>query len=433
MKLTFRLVQMAIGAISFWSSLAGAEPIDFLNINGQVRSYYLSRISNAPGVQDANAFSVGGILNIETKPFFGGFGAGISFYTANSLGLNDNRPGHTDVTLMGNGTSLNALGQAFLQYKNTNFLIRAGNQVINTPWLGSSDGRLLPATYQGVYVEMAPVENLKLYALRINKWKSRTSSAYFKDNFYYPVTYAGDSMFGSTSVLPATAPESPGVVALGASYKTPALTSQAWYYDFYQFAKLSYADTAYTYKTGSGFDPFIGAQLVYENNSNSLLNGVRLDTQVGSGVKATAGGLKVGANSSYGQFTLAYNKILSHDGAVGGGALVSPYTVGLASDPLYTTSMIRGLVEQGPGNAIKIGYVNSFMDKKVLLATAYARYHTDYFGNSANTYFDLTYFPDGKFKGLSVRDRVEVSNGGTGLNPGNKSFIYNRVMLQYAF
>ena len=433
MKLAFRLVQIAVGAISLGSSLASAESMDFLKINGQVRSYYFSRLNNAPGVPDANAFSAGGILNIETKPFLGGFGAGISFFTANSLGLNNDKPGHTDVTLMGNGSSLNALGQAFLQYKNSNFLIRAGDQVINTPWLGSSDSRLLPATYQGVYAEIAPIENLKLYGLRINKWKSRTSNDYYKDNLYYPTTYAGDSLYGSASALGAGAQQSSGVAAFGASYTTPAIMAQAWYYDFYKFAKMAYGDATYTYQTGSGFDPFIGAQLIHEENSDSLLNGVKLDTQVGSGVKATASGVKVGMNSPYGQFTLAYNKILSHAGAVGGGALVSPYTVGYATDPLYTTSMIRGLVEQGPGNAIKIAYTKSFLDKKLLLAASYAQYRTTYFGNSHDTYLDLTYFPKGKLKGLSVRDRVEVSNGGTGLNPGNKSFVYNRVMLQYSF
>ncbi|BBP03125.1 hypothetical protein TPL01_25630 [Sulfuriferula plumbiphila] len=433
MKLAFRLVQIAIGAISLGSSLASAESIDFLKINGQARSYYFSRLNNAPGVPDANAFSAGGILNVETKPFLGGFGAGISFFTANSLGLNNDKPGHTDVTLMGNGSSLNALGQAFLQYKNSNFLIRAGDQVINTPWLGSSDSRLLPATYRGVYAEMAPLENLRLYGLRINKWKSRTSNEYYKDNLYYPVSYAGDSMYGAASALGAGAQQSSGVAAVGAAYTTPAITSQAWYYDFYRFARMAYGDATYTYKTGTGFDPFIGAQLIHEENNASLLNGTKVNTQVGSGVKATASGVKVGMNSPYGQFTVAYNEIVSHSGAVGGGALVSPYTVGYATDPLYTTSMIRGLVEQGPGNAIKIGYATSFLDKKVLLAAAYARYRTTYFGNSQDTYLDLTYLPKGRLKGLSVRDRVEVSNGGSGLNPGNKSFVYNRVMVQYSF
>ena len=213
MKLAFRLVQITLGVISVGSSLAGAATPDFLDFSGQVRSYYFSRLNNAPGVPNANAFSLAAILNVETKPFLGGFGVGVSLFTANSLGFNNNQAGHTDVTLMGNGSSLNALGQAFLQYKNSSFLIRGGDQIINTPWLGASDSRVLPATYQGVYAEVKPLDNLKIYALRVTKWKSRTSNDYFKDNLYYPITFAGDTTYGGTAVLGAGTQQSTGAAA----------------------------------------------------------------------------------------------------------------------------------------------------------------------------------------------------------------------------
>ncbi|MEB8536893.1 hypothetical protein OW565_11945, partial [Acidithiobacillus ferriphilus] len=138
----------------------------------------------------------------------------------------------------------------------------------------------------------------------------------------------------------------------------------------------------------------------------------------------------------------SYNEILAHPGAVGGGAIISPYTVGYATDPLYTTSMIRGLVELGPGSGWKVKWTQNLFDKRFLLMAALAQYHTYYNGTSDDTYVDLTYFAPGKFKGLSIRDRVEVANGldaynglqgnGIGFNRGH-SFIYNRVMLTYAF
>ncbi|MCL5980427.1 MAG: hypothetical protein M1488_07100, partial [Gammaproteobacteria bacterium] len=62
---------------------------------------------------------------------------------------------------------------------------------------------------------------------------------------------------------------------------------------------------------------------------------------------------------------------------------------------------------------------------------AFARYHTYYSGNSNDTYLDVTYFPPGMVKGLSIRDRMEVSNGA--VNPGGRFFVYNRVMLAYRF
>jgi hypothetical protein len=64
---------------------------------------------------------------------------------------------------------------------------------------------------------------------------------------------------------------------------------------------------------------------------------------------------------------------------------------------------------------------------------AFARYHTYLHGSGNDTYLDITYFPKGSLKGLSIRDRVEVNNGGQYLAPNNRSFVYNRVMLTYQF
>lgn len=305
---------------------------------------------------------------------------------------------------------------------------------MNTPWLSDSDSRLLPATYQGVYTDVTPIKNLHFYGLREFRWKSHTSGNYYRDNLYYQPTFSGDSMYGGsyTGSLAANAPSTTGTLAFGASYALDGLKAQTWYYKFYQFANMFYGDASYTLKTGTGYNPFVGAQFVHEWGNNSLLNGVTLDTQTGNGVNSTAFGVKAGINSPFGQIMLGYNQIDPHSGAIGGGAIISPYTVGYATDPLYTTAMIRGLVEMGPGHAWKIKYTNRFFNKQILLIAAFAHFYTNYYGTSNYTYLDVTYFPKGMFKGLDIRDRIEVGNGGT-LNPGNQSFVYNRVMLQYNF
>lgn len=70
---------------------------------------------------------------------------------------------------------------------------------------------------------------------------------------------------------------------------------------------------------------------------------------------------------------------------------------------------------------------------QLLIMAAFARYHTYLHGSGNDTYLDITYFPKGSLKGLSIRDRVEVNNGGQYLAPNNRSFVYNRVMLTYQF
>jgi len=456
-----RIALGVFAALCGLSTAAQGETLkDFLmqsKVDGQLRSYYFSRDYGAtgPNTFNQNAFSIGGIFNAKTAPFLGGFGVGASFYTANSLGANSSNPNKLDATLMGTRSSINALGQAYIQYEKPDILlIRAGDQTLNTPWVNTSDSRILPATYQGVYAEVSPYCDLHFYGMRIFRWKSRTSNDYYRDNLYYQPTTFGDTMYGGAAALsPAASARfaSNGILAFGASGSAMGFKGQAWYYDYYQFAKQVYVDGSYTLKTGAGIDPFVAAQYNREYGNNTLLAGTKINNSpiAATSVNNVAWGAQIGVNYDAmnsiignGQLALSYNEIYAHNYAVGGGAIVSPYTVGYATDPLFTTSMIRGLVELGPGTGWKVKWTQNLLNKQILLMLAFAEYHTYYQGKSNDAYLDATYFFQGPLKGLSIRDRVEVSNGlgayngylgnGAGFNKGH-SFVYNRVMLTYAF
>lgn len=134
-------------------AIAHADTLaSFINkgeISGVVRSYYFSKLYGASKKENADAYSLGGILNAKTASL-DGFSAGVSFYTANSLGTHGDDSKKVDTTLMGLAPSINALGQAYLQYAMPKLLlIRVGNQVINTPWIGARDSRMLPPDLPG--------------------------------------------------------------------------------------------------------------------------------------------------------------------------------------------------------------------------------------------------------------------------------------------
>ena len=458
MKIKPKIILAAVATTLAFSSLAQAETLtDFFKqskIDGNLRSYYFSRLYGAPNVSNQNAFALAGRLNVETAPFLGGFGVGVSFFTAQSFGANNlsGAPAYPylDATLIGPNNSINALGQAYLQFKQPWLLVRAGDQEINTPWLNNTDSRILPATYQAVYAEVTPLKDLHIYGLRQFRWKSRTSTDYSRDNYYYKPGFEADTLYGSTEGVlgGAAANGTNGTLAFGTSYALAGAKAQAWYYDFYNFAKMFYTDANYTLKTGTGFDPFIGAQFVREWLGNNAFSqsGVGLNypispNQGNYAVDSTAYGVQIGINTpsfgrvfNKGQLFWAYNAITPHAGTLGGGAIVSPYTVGVVWDPLYTSSMIRGLVETGPGHAWKVKWTQNMFNNHILFMAAFARYYTYFSGVSNDTYMDLTYFPGGDLKGLSIRDRVEVSNASL-QNPGGGqySFVYNRVQLQYDF
>lgn len=411
------------------------------SISGNVRAYDFNRIyshDTQSAQPSQSALSLGGRFDAQTAEFLGGFSIGAGFVTAHSLGFND-RDGnliHLDQTLAGSHSSLTALSQAYLRYSNAWINIKAGDQNINTPWLSDSDSRLLPSTYQGITVDVTPIEHLHLIGLRVFRWKSRTSSDYFQNNLYYAATYSGDDLRGGANTG-LTGTDTQGTLAFGTTFADHGLKINLWYYNFEQFANMVYNDTVYTLKTGSGFDPFVGDQYVREWKSNSMLDGASVNTIKGQGVDNVMTGAKAGVNTPYGQLMFSYADITDHRGSVGNGALISPYTVGYTTDPLDTSSMIRGMVDLGPGHALKVRYSDKFFSDQLVLITAFARYHSYTYGGSNNLLLDLAYYPADFVKGLSIRNRAEdavVSNPASGLNPGKaKVFFYDRVQLQYEF
>jgi hypothetical protein len=410
---------------------------DFLtqgSFSGELRAYYFRRDYGAATVVNADAFAVAGLFNYETPVFLDGFSLDASYFTANALDTHNANPARIDTTLSGVANAINALGQAYLQYRGHGALVRLGDQLVTTPWAWSSDSRVLPATYEAAYGTFTPLQGLKLEALRILRYKSRTADGYFRDNNYYPATWQGDAAYGGLGDLPAAAPGTTGTAAVGADYTSAGLKATTWYYDFYGFGHLVYAQVDDTLATDQAIKPFAGLQAVREWNQPNLFarTDTRLFGQPGLAVSNFALGGIFGIKAGSASLSAAYDRLRPESsGALGGGALISPYTENFATDPLYTTSMIRGMVELGPGSSWKVTASDRALGERLELTASFAQYRTDFNGNDSETYFDVIYRPGGRLKGLSLRNRLEIGNGH--VNPGHRHFLYNRVMLAYAF
>lgn len=402
--------------------------------DAQLRAYYFRRDYATPSVPNASSFALAGIFNYQTARFLDGFSVGASYFTANALGTHETSTARIDTTLIGAANSINALGQAFIQYASHRAVVRIGDQLVATPWAGPSDGRVLPATYQAAYGKFTPAAGVTLHLLRILRYKGRTADNYFHDNNYYPPTWRGDANYGGLGNLPAGAPNTAGTLAFGADYQNGGLKSTVWYYHFYDFAHMLYGQGDYALSLQSPIEPFAGAQAVREWGESNVFvqTGTTLFGQPGTATGNLTLGLTIGVKGYGASLSLAYNRMRSQGaGVLGGGALISPYTTNFSSDPLYTSSMIRGLVELGPGSAWKLMATADALGKKLQLMASLARYRTAFNGNDTEIYFDVIYLPDGWFRGLSLRNRLEIGNGP--VNPGRRYFLYNRVQLVYSF
>ncbi len=437
----FQLVTAA-GLLGTFINNAQAETLSQFfagsRVDGQIRSYYFSRFYGTPNTVNAYAYALAGRLNIVTAPFLSGFRIGASFYTANALGTQPGNPAEIDKTLMGTSSSVNALGQAYLEYQDTRVTIKAGNQLVDTPWLNRVGGRVIPAIYQGVTVKAHPISGLQLRALRIFRWKDRTAGRFYRDNLYYPSHYSGDSLYGGPNVLPALTPPANGALAFGIRYRAHHAKTAAWFYQFDQFASMFYWSGHYALPTSFVFKPFVDAQFTREWGAGKAfaVTGTTLFGQPGQGVDSTSWGIRGGVAFPHGSLWWGYDATPLHVRALGGGAIISPYTIGYTADPLYVDSMIQGLVGVGPGHGWRIRAAYWIRPGILQLTAGYSQFTTYFSGNSNWTHINVSYFPQNMFRGLCLRDQVEVGNGGAaGLFPGSgqHSFVYNRVMMTYRF
>lgn len=389
--------------------------IPHINLDGNIRSYYFTRdYGNA--TPNRSAFSLGGKLNLLTDPLWDHFRIGATLYTAQPLGMNAANPAQVDKSLP--GTPVTALGQSYLQYQSGSFLVRAGNQLISTPWINMEDSRMIPDAFQGIYSTYTPVTDLTLTAMRLTRFKNKTASSFSQTNLFNPENGGSIAALNGVTTI--------GSAALGANYHHKNLSSQVWGYQFYDYAKLIYGDIEYTLAPSSDIKPILGLQAAHEwNDGNAVMKRLGLGN-----INATAYGALVGVAAGNAKMTLGYNKIPSRSNTdYHHGNLVSPYTSG--SDPLYTTSMIDGLIEKAPGSAYKIGAEYYLYQRQILLKASYAKYNTEPFAaDTTETNFDAKYqIGSGKFKDLSLRARLGILNGNIAMG----RLVYTRLMLQYDF
>ena len=401
---------------------------------GELRSYYFMRDYAASSVPNAAAYSLSGLFEYQTPTFLDGFSLDASYYSANALGTHSDVPARVDTTLIGAANSINALGTAFLQYQRHGVWIRLGDQTLATPWANGSDSRALPSTYEAAYGKFTPVQGLTFHVLRILRYRSRTSDGYFRDNNYFATGWRGDANYGGVANLPPGAAGTTGTFALAGEFRRRNLDAWIWYYDFTDFARMAYAEGEYRFATQDALRPYAKAQLVREWNGSTAFasNGTHLFGQAGTAADNLTWGLVAGVKIRSFDLSAAYNRLQTRGtAAFGGGALVSPFTAGYATDPLFTTSMIRGLVELGPGEAWKLSGSWLTWGKRLQLITSFARYRTAFNGTDTETYLDAIYQPQSWWMGLSLRNRFEIANGR--VNPGHQHFIYDRMQIDYRF
>ena len=330
----------------------------------------------ATSYYNQNGFNnYGGGLNLfaQTGNLYG-FSVG-GFLTLMNPYSNEINP--TDLEHQALGLSINeqsTFQELFLEYKFLGLLtVDAGwIGVNNSPWLTYYQNNALNLiTYQGVVANMDLGHNLLLTGLAINGVQKLGENNFNTQTYYQPLI--DDYVVGNGQQLNTST--SPDTLAIGINWNTlnDNLNVRAWDYNFSNYSNLLYADSRLGYQVTNDLKLAIGIQGgLQSGGSNNALN----NNGLGNNILSNLVGGELSVEYSWLELKFGYNNIWENTDSFDNGNIVSPYTYTLATDPLYTTSWITGLVDQSAGIAYKTSANAKFLDDNLLIGLSYANYQT---------------------------------------------------------
>ncbi|MDD2950184.1 MAG: OprD family outer membrane porin [Sulfuricurvum sp.] len=173
-----QLVRLMIFAVMSVSGSADNLEDVFKNgkVSGQLRAFWYDGERDLR--IDRTALTVGGILSYQTAPI-SGLNGGISFFSSNGA-LPVTRMPYSGQThnLNLDGSSINTLGEAYLQYKAGETSIKFGRQRLDLPLANDYYNRMLPNSFEALYSENRSMKNTVFKASYITGWKYKADDTF---------------------------------------------------------------------------------------------------------------------------------------------------------------------------------------------------------------------------------------------------------------
>lgn len=163
------------------------------------------------------------------------------------------------------------------------------------------------------------------------------------------------------------------------------------------------------------------------NGSNALTN-----DNLGQ-ISSNFVGLQGTFNYDWFGLSLGYNNVWGANSAYGNGAIVTPYTYGFATDPLYSTPYMAGLADFGTaGSALKLSPTFTFLDGGLAFSTAYTTFNTSVAQWNGTQEYDFTaMYHIEEIKGLSLFGVYAYQQVPT-INLSGNSYI-TQIYISYVY
>lgn len=329
----------------------------------------------------------------------GGFSLGGLFTVANPWFSNQWNPSIPEDQAQGLSVIKQITPQElFVEYQYANRVqVDAGwIGINNSPWMTYYQNNTLNlVTYQGALVNINPGGGWLLTGFVINGAQLLGEEG-FSQQTMYNTTWDNGTGTGNIGNQ-----GSPSTYAFGASYTTPdqGFNFRLWGYQFTDYANMAYADSTLKLPVNDDFNFTFGIQgaLQGQNGQGNILN----NNGYGNSVRSNMLGAQIGINYSIFGLQLGYNNIWGASDGYEAGGLISPYTYQYATDPLYTTGWIQGMVERSSGQAYKIAPSISLLDENLVITPSYQYYATTLIPASSEYDLQISYTIP-QVKGLTI-------------------------------
>ncbi|MFN8769930.1 MAG: hypothetical protein ACK5WP_03580 [Neisseriaceae bacterium] len=270
--------------------------------------------------------------------------------------------------------------QAYINYQQPDlFQITAGNILLNTPWVNSLDN--VPGatfantnnTFLGFTANVQLLPSLILMGFHAYSYLQYPYSFPNAQNLYN--TYGGPlANMGSNAT-------NMGVTGVGTRWNPGnGYRARLWFYQFVDYANMWYFENSYNLALSKDYSMDFGFQAFNQSSGdNSITTYTPLPgANTPAGIISSNGiGLKWVINIPHDTISVSYNNIFGPDNSFLNGGMLTPYTYGLETDPLYTTPALTSLAELGSGSAYTIRNSWRAIENKLTFNVSYSQFFTN--------------------------------------------------------
>ncbi len=410
-------------------------------VSGHFR-YFFMNTDNQNNLTDYYANAAGGRLKFETAKFYG-FQIGVSGYFTFNLGSSDfSKPDSTtqqlnrfesslfDIEQTSNKNNLAKLQELYIKYQFKKSNIVLGRQLLNTPFINTQDGRMMPTGVSGAWLNINDFKKIKLEGGWINGITPRGTINFYKTAASFGVYPTGVNIDGSKSNYHNNL-KNDGVALIGIHY---ALNNELKFQFWNMFVsnifntEMVQFDWEHHLKDSSVF--FTAVQGIHQVAVNDGGNADPSKTYFTKDQQTFAFGGKMGWRNKKIEASINYNRITSD------GRYLMPREWG--KDPFFTFMSRERNEGLGNVNAFVAKLNYNFPKSNFKTSLSYGYYHLpDVKNYKLNKYgmpsyaqinLDLRYSFSGLLKGFETQLLV-VGKMNHGNTYQNDKYVFNRVNL----